>query len=82
LKDLPELRKRTALRMQGVSKTYSWDDAKKLIIDPQEETTGLSEKDIKWLEEQSEQRRRGLVELSSWQDIKAGIIAKRKAFDK
>lgn len=30
--DLLELRKRTELRKQGISKTYSWDEAKKMIL--------------------------------------------------
>ncbi len=46
------------------------------------DTGSLCEKDIKWLEDQSEQRRNGLIELYSWQDISAGLIAKRKAFHK
>lgn len=44
-----------------------------------QDTGSLSEKDIKWLEDQSEQRRNGLLELSSWADVRAKILANSKA---
>ena len=44
-----------------------------------QDTGRLSEKDIKWLEDQSEQRRNGLLELSSWTDVRAKILANSKA---
>ncbi|MES2775452.1 MAG: hypothetical protein V4722_14855 [Bacteroidota bacterium] len=39
----------------------------------------FTETEIKWLEDQSEQRRNGTIQTSSWPDVRARIIAGRKA---